>query len=571
MPTSAEVEALLTGPGGAFEVVTEEVRGIPMKVFKGRMHSLREITNIARMRGDETFLVFGEERLSFAEFIDAADSVSATLLEHGVGHGDRVAVLSANNPEWCLAFWGTVDIGAILVGLNGWWKTDEILYGLEDSGAKVLVADRARFERIAGELAEIKTLEAVFLIDVDDPAADFGDDPRLHRFEDLLQKPGSGTPTVEIDEDDPAVIFYTSGTTGRPKGAISTHRSMISNLQGTMYSSIAGGMVNPGATTINPSTPNASLLTSPLFHVAGCHSGLVVGLIAGIKIVIPVGRFEPLEVMRLIQEEKITVWAAVPTMVWRVVEHPDHADFDLSSVVAMAYGGSPSAGELQRKIAEVFPNVKSTSNAYGLTESSSAVTVNSGKDNADRPNSVGRPLPVIDVRIVDENGDDVPVGSTGEVWIKGPHIMPGYWNKPEATAASITDGWLKTGDLGHVDDEGFLYITDRKKDMIIRGGENVYSVEIENRLVEHPQILDAAVFGVPHPTLGEEVKAVVQLAPDAALSAEDVKAWVAETLANFKVPAYIDFSTEKLPRNASGKLLKNLLRGEGDVSLAEML
>jgi long-chain acyl-CoA synthetase len=569
MPTSAEVEALLTGPGGAFEVVTEEVRGIPMKVFKSRMGSLRDITNLARMRGDETFVVYGDRRISFADFVDGADSVSASLLDLGVARGDRVAVLSANNPEWCLAFWGIVDVGAICVGLNGWWKTDEILYGLEDSGAKVLIADKARFERIAGDLGGITTLEAVYLIDCD--PADVGADPRLHRFDELLQKPGSGSPTVAIDEDDAAVIFYTSGTTGRPKGAISTHRSMISNLMGTMYSSIAGSMVNPGATTINPSTPNASLLTSPLFHVAGCHSGLVVGLVAGIKIVLPVGRFTPEEAMRLIQDEKITVWAAVPTMVWRVVEHPDRHDYDLSSVTAMAYGGSPSAAELQRQIAETFPNVKSTSNAYGLTESSSAVTVNSGKENAERPDSVGRPLPVIDVRIVGEDGKDVGVGQTGEVWIKGPHIMPGYWNKPEATAESITDGWLHTGDLGHLDEDGFLYITDRAKDMIIRGGENVYSVEIENRLVEHPDVLDAAVLGVPHPTLGEEVKAVVQLAPGATLSVADVQAWVAETLANFKVPTYVDFTEEKLPRNASGKLLKNVLRGEGEVSFAETL
>jgi len=569
MPTTAEVEALLTGPGGAFEVALEEVGGISMKVFKARMGSLRDITALARGRGNETFIVFGDRRISFADFVDAADSVSATLVENGIAHGDRVAVLSANNPEWCMAFWGAVDIGAILVGLNGWWKTDEILYGLEDSGAKILIADRARFERIAGDLDSLPNLEAVFLVDAD--PSDFGGDARLHHFDDLLAKPGSGTPTSAIAEDDPSVIFYTSGTTGRPKGAISTHRSMLSNLQGTLYSSIAGAMANPGAATISGTTPNASLLTSPLFHVAGCHSGLVVGLLAGIKIVMPVGRFVPTEAMRLIQEEKVTVWAAVPTMVWRVVEHAERHDYDLSSVVAMAYGGSPSAGELQRKIAETFPNVKSTSNAYGLTESSSAVTINSGQENADRPNSVGRPLPVIDVRIVGADGGDVDPGETGEVWIKGPHIMPGYWNKPEATAESITDGWLHTGDLGHVDSDGFLYITDRAKDMIIRGGENVYSVEIENRLVEHPDILDAAVLGVPHPTLGEEVKAVVQLAPGASLTVADVQTWVAETLANFKVPTYVDFTTETLPRNASGKLLKNVLRGEGEVSFAETL
>ena len=249
----------------------------------------------------------------------------------------------------------------------------------------------------------------------------------------------------------------------------------------------------------------------------------------------------------------------------------DRHSFDLSSIGSVAYGGSPSAAELQKHIAETFPNVKSTSNAYGLTESSSAVTVNSGKDNAERPDSVGRPLPVIEVRIVDGNGKDVPTGGTGEVWIKGPHIMPGYWNKPEATAESITDGWLHSGDVGHVDEDGYLYITDRAKDMIIRGGENVYCVEIENRLIEHPEIHEAAVIGVPHPSLGEEVKAIVRVDEGSALTAQDVQSWVAETLANFKVPTYVDFVTEQLPRNPSGKLLKNVLRGEGEVSFAETM
>ncbi|HVM07990.1 MAG TPA: class I adenylate-forming enzyme family protein [Acidimicrobiales bacterium] len=573
MPTAQEVEAMLTGPGGAFEIETEEIRGVPMKVFKNRMKALRDIPAIAALRGDEDFIVYGDRRISFGDFVDLANSVSATLAdEYGVGRGDRVAVLSANNPEWCLAFWGTVDLGAILVGLNGWWKTDEILYGLEDSGSKILVADKGRFERIKDDLDSLKDLEAVFLADC--TAADVGldGDPRIHTFDELLQRRGAGMPTSEIAEDDEAVIFYTSGTTGRPKGAISTHRSMISNLMGTLYSSMSGAMINPGATTIDPTGKNASLLTSPLFHVSGCHSGLVVGMLAGIKIVIPVGKFEPDKAMQLIQDEKITVWATVPTMVWRVVEHPARDQYDLSTVTAVAYGGSPSAAELQKRIHETFPNVKSTSNAYGLTESSSAVTVNSGKDNAERPDSVGRPLPVIEIKIVDADGSEVPVGATGEVWVRGPHIMPGYWNKPDATRETITeDGWLKTGDVGHVDDEGFLYITDRAKDMIIRGGENVYCVEIENRLIEHPKIAEAAIIGVPHPTLGEEVKAVVRVEDGESMTEDEVRQWVGETLANFKVPAYVEFATDKLPRNPSGKLLKNVLRGEGEVSFAETL
>ncbi|HEX2850887.1 MAG TPA: class I adenylate-forming enzyme family protein [Acidimicrobiales bacterium] len=576
MPTSREVEAMLTGPGGPFAVTTEEVRGIPMKVFAQRMHSLREIPALAQGRGDETFLVYGDRRLSFGEFIDEANSVSASLGdEYGVEKGDRVAVLSANNPEWCLAFWATVDLGAILVGLNGWWKADEILYGLEDSGAKVLVADRGRIERIAADLDRLPDLEAVFLADCDPADVGLADDKRVHRFDELLARRGEPLPDTPIDEDDYAVIFYTSGTTGRPKGAISTHRSMVANLQATIYNAVAGSLVSGTGLQVGGeggASQAASLLTSPLFHVSGCHSNLVTGMVAGMKVVIPVGKFEPEKAMRLIQDERISVWATVPTMIWRVVEHPARHDYDLSSLQTIAYGGSPSAAELQRMIRETFPSVTSTGNAYGLTESSSAVTVNSGKDNEERPDSVGRAMPIVEIRIVGDGDKELAPGQTGDVQIRGPHVMPGYWRKPEATADTITaDGWLRTGDVGHLDADGFLYITDRAKDMIIRGGENVYCVEIENRLVEHPQVLDAAVIGVAHPSLGEEVKAVVQVEPGSALTADEVKSWVAETLANFQVPAYVEFTTEKLPRNPSGKLLKNVLRGEGEVSFAETL
>ncbi len=260
-------------------------------------------------------------------------------------------------------------------------------------------------------------------------------------------------------------------------------------------------------------------------------------------------------------------------MVWRVCEHPDRHDYDTSSVISVAYGGSPSAGELQRRVQETFPNVGvGLGNAYGLTESSSVATLISGQDFIDRPDSVGRPMPCVEVKVVDGSGEEVPTGAVGEVWIRGPIIMPGYWGKPEATAETITpDRWLRSGDIGRLDEEGFLYITDRAKDMIIRGGENIYCVEIENRLVEHPAIADAAVIGVAHPTLGEEVKAVVQLEPGESIDEAGVRAWVAETLANFKVPEFVEITTEKLPRNASGKLLKNVLRGEGEVSFAETM
>lgn len=576
MPSLSEVRARLTGPGGMFEVTTEQVLGRPMQVYKDRMRSLREITEGAIARGDEsTFLAYGDRTYGFRTFVETANGVADALTTtYGVAHGDRVAVLSQNNPEWCLAFWATVSTGAVLVGLNGWWKADEILYGLQDSGATVLVADRKRFERIADRLDEAPDLAHVFLADAspDDFPAAAASAVKLHRFDELTGSPTETFPDTPIAEDDPAVIFYTSGTTGRPKGAVSTHRSMIANLQNTLFSTVSSAMANPDAGSPLGSGPTVSLLTSPLFHVSGCHSGLVVGMLAGIKIVIPTGRFDPAEALRLIEEHGVTVWATVPTMVWRVCEHPARHDYDTSTVRSVAFGGSPSADELQRKVADTFPNVSSTSNAYGLTETSSVATVISGPDAKRKPDSVGPPVPTVEVRIVDPLKQPLATGETGEVCIRGPILMKGYWNKPEATAEAIdAEGWLHTGDIGHLDDEGYLTITDRKKDMIIRGGENIYCVEIENRLVEHPAVADAAVIGVPHPELGEEVKAVVQVERGETLTDDDVRAWVRAELADFKVPAHVELRADPLPRNASGKLLKNVLRGEGDVSFAETL
>ncbi|MDQ2649849.1 MAG: AMP-binding protein, partial [Actinomycetota bacterium] len=427
-----------------------------------------------------------------------------------------------------------------------------------------------RFERIAEHLSELEGLKHVFLIDCTPADVGLEGNPKVHTFDELTGSPTATFVEQEIEEDDYAVIFYTSGTTGKPKGAISTHRSMIANLQNTMYNAVAGSMTGGGALP-DGGGQNVSLFTSPLFHVSGCHSTLVVGLLAGLKLVMPEGRFQPETALQLIQDHKVTVWATVPTMVWRVCEHPDRHDYDTSSVRSVAFGGSPSADELQRMIRETFPNVTSTSNAYGLTETSSVATVVSGEDAIRKPTSVGPPVPTVQVKIVDAEDNTLGVGETGEVCITGPILMAGYWNKPEATAEAIRDGWLHTGDVGHLDDEGFLFITDRKKDMIIRGGENIYCVEIEQRLVTHEEIADAAIIGVPHPELGEEVKAVVQLEEGSQLNEAGVRQWVADGLAAFKVPTYVDLTFDKLPRNASGKLLKNVLRGEGEVSFAETM
>ena len=417
-----------------------------MQVYKERMKALRQICEIAMARGDDPSSCTATARSRSPTSSRRRTRPAQGCSGFGIGHGDRVAVLSQNNPEWCLTFWGTVNIGAILVGLNGWWTTDEIIYGLQDSGAKVLVADARRFERIAEHLDECPDLQHVFLIDAD--PSDFGGDPRLHRFDELLTSPAQAAPDVPIDEDDYAVIFYTSGTTGRPKGAISTHRSMIANLQNTIYGGVAGSMTSEGGAIPQTAGQTVALFTSPLFHVSGCHSTLVVGLIAGIKLVMIEGRFDPPKALQLIQDHGVSLWATVPTMVWRVCEYPDRHDYDTSSVVSVAFGGSPSADELQRKVHETFPNVRTTTNVYGLTESSSVATAISGQDAIDKPDSVGPPVPTLELKIRDANGNEVPTGQTGEVTMYGPLIMAGYWNKPEATAETVRDGWLYTGDIG---------------------------------------------------------------------------------------------------------------------------
>ena len=336
------MERTLTGPGGPFEVVREHVGGVELLVYRNRFGSLREVFDLGRAYGDDAFLVHGERRLSFGQIAARVDAVAANLRERGVRAGDRVAVLSANNPEWCITFWATVNIGAVLVGLNAWWKPDEVLYGLRHSGARLLIADRRRHEAVADRLGELGALEHTVVIEDD--------------FDRLV---GSGAdspvPAASIGEEDAAVMFYTSGTTGRPKGAVSTHGAMIATLQNQVFSAVAAAAA-AGEAPGGGGRPVA-LLSSPLFHVSGTHAGLVAGWMAGMRLVIPEGRFDGERALDLIQTERVTMWTTVPAMVWRVVDHPARSHYDLSSVRTVVYGGSPAAGELQRRVLETFPNV----------------------------------------------------------------------------------------------------------------------------------------------------------------------------------------------------------------------
>lgn len=359
-------------------------------------------------------------------------------------------------------------------------------------------------------------------------------------------------------------ILYTSGTTGRPKGATLTHRQTIANLQNLALGAALGTRLGSAAPEGAGAQP-ASLLIVPLFHVTGCCATMIPAFASGSKLALmPTGRFDPDRVMATIERERISSFGGVPTILWRIVASPNFSRYDLSCVTRIGYGGAPSAPELVARIDECFPQAhRSLSTAYGLTETASVATANTGDDYFSHPGSCGRPVPTVELRIMDPDGRALPLGETGEIALRGPTVMRrGYWNRPDATAEVIdSDGWFRTGDVGHVDAAGFLYISDRAKDMIIRAGENVYCVEVEDALFAHSDVEDVAVVGVPHSVLGEEVKAVVVLRRGATEDSEALRAWCAPRLASFKVPDHWEFRAE-LPRNPAGKVLKNLLRGD---------
>jgi long-chain acyl-CoA synthetase len=565
-PTYLEAVAMLTGAGGPFEIETAEVDGRPMRLWKNRERSMREKVANAGLRGDADFLVQGDRRISYGEFAQRVWGTAKVLTsDYGFAKGDRLAVLSYNCPEWLIALFGAVSAGGVGVGLNGWWTTEEIEYGLRDSGSKILIVDERLYPRAEPVIEKIDTLETVLYIGDHAPK---GTVP----VEDVIV-PHDTPPDTPIAEDDAFVILYTSGTTGRPKGCITTHRGTIAQVTGILFSTVVGALT--GASAARPEEQRAdkstlvNLMSSPLFHVGGLHSSFCAGMTAGAKLVFTEGRFDPEQVMQLIQDEKVMNWGAIPTMLHRVVHHAKVADYDLSSLRAVSFGGAPTPAETIEKAREVLPIEPSFTNAYGLTETHGVATVNAGKNLLDKMSSVGRPMPLLDLVIRGEDGEPLARGELGELTFFGPLVTPGYWNRPEATAETVRDGWLHTGDLGYEDEDGFFYVVDRAKDMIIRGGENVYCAEIEACLADHPAVDEAAIIADPCPDLGERVHAVVVVHDGSKVSDAELQSHVGAHLAPFKVPERFTYRAERLPRNPAGKILKNLLRGEGAVPFAQ--
>ena len=464
-----------------------------------------------------------------------------------------------NLPEWPVAFFAAAVTGAIVVPLNAWWTGEELAFGLADSGAAVLICDAERWDRISPYKAEMPALAHVM---VTRPDAAAMAEPAI-TLESIIGSPKSyadladlSLPDVAIAPDDAATIFYTSGTTGKPKGALGSHRNLLTNGFSSAYSG-AATMLRRGDPLPEPSI-RASLLVIPMFHVTACSASMIPTIQAGHKIVL-LHKWDTVKAFEIIEREKINATGGVPFIAWQLIEHPDREKYDLSSIDAISYGGAPSAPELVSKIYEIFGAFPG--NGWGMTETMATVTSHVAEDYLNRPDSCGPAVAVSDVKIMSEDGStELPVGEVGELWARGPQIVKGYWNRPDATAETFVDGWVRTGDLARVDDEGFCFIVDRAKDMIIRGGENIYSSEVENILYEHPAVTDAALVGIPHQTLGEEPAAVVHLAPGMTASEDELREYVSERLAKFKVPVKIIFTQDTLPRNANGKILKRDLK-----------
>ncbi|MBV9542677.1 MAG: acyl--CoA ligase, partial [Alphaproteobacteria bacterium] len=488
------------------------------------------------------------------------------LQADGVRKGDRVAVIMRNLPEWPVAFFAGILVGAIVTPLNAWWTGPELEYGLADSGSKIAIVDDERLGRIDEFLDRLPDLRKVYVSRL----AEAPSQPKVHRLEDVIGTANSWKdladqplPDVALEPEDDATILYTSGTTGKPKGALGTHRNMTSNIIAAGFSAARNFLRKgePIPVVANPldAPQRATLLSVPFFHATGCFAVLGPTVVSGGKIVL-MRKFDAEKAMQLIEKEKINGAGGVPTIAWQILEHPNRHKYDLSSLESMAYGGAPSAPELVRQIKEVWPK-SAPGNGWGMTETSATCTTHSGEDYENRPSSCGPAVGACEIKIMDLEGKkELPRGEVGELWARGPNIVKGYWNKPEATAKTFVDGWVITGDLARIDEEGFCFIIDRAKDMLIRGGENIYCIEVENVLYDHPAVMDAALVAVPHKQLGEEPGAVVHLKPGMHTTEEELRQFVAGRLAAFKVPVKVVFWPETLPRNANGKILKTELK-----------
>lgn len=558
--TIAEAHARLNVPGGQFELGEETVRGVPLKIWKNAPPTLREVfEETAHFKGHDA-LVYEGERVNYAGYRAASITLAHRLIADGLRKGDRVALAMRNLPEWPIAFWAAMLAGAIVVPMNAWWTGEELDHALADSDARFAILDDERRQR----LHDFLPARALAHVYVTRGAAEIGAATRLEAVigapSDYHALTERAPPDIPLAPDDDVTIFYTSGTTDWPKGVVSSHRNVIANIWNAANAAARGFLRNGAEPPASDPAARrkAHLMTVPFFHVIGCFANMIPHAMNGVKLVL-MRRWDADIALPLIERERIQSVFGVPTIAWQILEHPRFREYDLSSLEAIAYGGAPAPAELAARIRERFPAVR-PAQGWGMTETSGTAITNPGEDYRHRPESCGVPSMTGQAKIADEHGNELPRGAVGELWYKGPVVARGYWNRPQETARTFVDGWVRTGDLARMDEEGFVFIVDRLKDMVIRGGENIYCVEVENALYAHPAVMDAAVIGVPHRTLGEEPAAIVHLKPGASASEEELRAHVGGKLAAYKVPVEIMILPYPLPRNPNGKILKRELK-----------
>lgn len=552
--TIADSLALLTAPGAPFEMTEVEALGRRVRTYLRTPPNLRAVFDASRDFAERDLLVFEGERLSFEAHWRAATAFGHAIAERfDVGKGDRVAIAMRNYPEWSICAWGSLALGAVVVPLNAWESSETLAHLLADSGAKIVVVDGERLEK----LREAGPLAAQLITTRCDGAIAL--ESLIGRAEDYRALPDAPLPDTDLDPDDPATIFYTSGTTGRPKGAVGTHRNILTNYTNTAFRAARAAVRRGDPIPALPSTaPRRLLMPMPFFHVTGFHSTLLPAVANGSTVHL-MYKWDVARALDIIARERINALTLVPALAWQLSDAVLAGHHDTSSVDLVGYGGAAAAPELAQRMRDAFPNAW-PGQGYGATETSSLVAANSHEDMMARPASVGTAVPCCDIRIVDPEGNDLPAGEPGELRVHGPNIVVGYWNMPEATRECFGDGWYRTGDIARIDDDGFITILDRLKDMLIRGGENIYCVEIEECLETHPAVVEAAVFGIPERVLGEVVGAAVYCRAGAAADFDALAGHVRTQLAAHKVPVVIDFHSEPLPRNAAGKLLKREIR-----------
>ncbi|MEP5567594.1 MAG: class I adenylate-forming enzyme family protein [Halioglobus sp.] len=541
--------AQLTGEGAPYEIA-EDDKGV--RYYKAAPANLRDALAVARNHGDREFLIYEGERRTFNQLLDEADALGAALQASGIGPGDRVALAMRNYPEWMSGLIAVTGIGAVVVPVNSWGKPADVAYTVEDAGAKLVICDQQRYDGIAQMMQEkgIRTLIA--------RPSDAQDPQGLPSF--VADYIGKAPEPVDINPDDVAMIMYTSGTSGKPKGAVSTHRAICQAVFNMECAAIAAAMTNGELITamLERGFEPTSLLAVPLFHVSGCHAQFLANLRGGRRIVM-MYKWDVAQGLKYIESERVTTVAAAPSMILDLLDADAFGATDTSSLFSLGVGGAATPPRVGSLLKEKMPqNFSGT--GYGMTETNAQGASLTGKAFQEKPGTAGFPHPIADIRIGDEAGESLPQGETGEIWVRCVTNIREYWNRPDANAEDFRDGWLKTGDIGYLDADGFLFLADRAKDMIIRGGENIYPIEIENEMLEHEAVKEVAAIGLPHERLGEEVAIVVHLQDGAAANEEDLIAFAKGRLASYKVPSKVYISEQLLPRNATNKILKRELK-----------